>query len=339
MNFSDLMSLASGHVEARIVQTAVELGIFDALEASPLGAEAIATSRKLNPQAAELLLNALTSLQLLNKRSETFSLADISKRYLLLSSPNYVGDMIRFESSLWHCWEKLPEAIRSGKPIRPANMYQDDPDETEIFISAMDSLVKARGDAEVIASRLNWDEVGELLDVGSGPATYPIALCKKFPHLHATIFDLPATLNLTQRFVREAGIDDRVRLIAGDYRKDTIAGNYDVIFLSNIIHGEDYATNESLIRKLTNNLKPSGRIVIKDHILEDSRANPAVGANFSLLMLLTTAGGRCYSFSEIESWMKRADLSRVEQINLPSPLTSSLVIGAQSLAWRKFVLD
>ncbi|HEY2920435.1 MAG TPA: methyltransferase [Candidatus Binatia bacterium] len=329
MNFSDLMSLASGHVEARIVQTAVELGIFDALEASPLGAEAIATSHKLNPQAAELLLNALTSLQLLNKRSETFSLADISKRYLLLSSPNYVGDMIRFESSLWHCWEKLPEAIRSGKPMRPANMYQDDLDETEIFINAMDSLVKARGDAEVIASRLNWDEVGELLDVGSGPATYPIALCKKFPHLHATIFDLPATLNLTQRFVREAGIDDRVRLIAGDYRKDTIAGNYDVIFLSNIIHGEDYATNESLIRKLTKNLKLSGRIVIKDHILDDSRANPAVGAIFSLLMLLTTAGGRCYSFSEIESWMKRADLSRVEQINLPSPLTSSLVIGAQ----------
>jgi O-methyltransferase domain/Dimerisation domain len=329
MNFSQLMSLASGHVEARIVQTAVELGIFAALEASPSSAAAIATSRKLNPQATELLLNALTSLQLLNKHSETFSLADISKRFLLLSSANYVGDMIRFESSLWHCWEKLPEAICSGKPARPANMYQDDSNETAIFINAMDSLVKARGDAEIIANTLNWDEVGELLDVGSGPATYPIALCQKFGHLHATIFDLPATLNLTRRFVRQAGIEDRVHLIAGDYRKDTIPGNYDVIFLSNIIHGEGYAKNESLIRKLTNNLKLSGRMVIKDHILDDSRANPAVGAIFSLLMLLTTDGGRCYSFSEIESWMKQSGLSRVEQINLPLPLTSSLVIGAK----------
>jgi cyclopropane fatty-acyl-phospholipid synthase-like methyltransferase len=193
----------------------------------------------------------------------------------------------------------------------------------------MDSLVKARGDAEVIASMLNWDEVGELLDVGSGPATYPIALCKKFDHLHATIFDLPATLNLTQGFVREAGLEDRVRLIAGDYHKDTIPGDYDVIFLSNIIHGEDYAKNESLIRKVTNNLKLSGRIVIKDHILDDSRASPAVGAIFSLLMLLTTDGGRCYSFSEIESWMKQSGLLRVEQVNLPVPLTSSLVIGAR----------
>jgi O-methyltransferase domain/Dimerisation domain len=329
MDFSRLMSLASGHVEARIVQAAVELGIFDALEASPSSAAAIATSRKLNPQATELLLNALASLQLLKKQSETFSLADISKSYLLPSSPNYVGDMIRFESSLWHCWEKLPEAICSGKPVRSANMFQDDPDETAIFINAMDSLVKARGDAEVIASLLNWDEVGELLDVGSGPATYPIALCKKFDHLHATIFDLPATLNVTQGFVREAGLEDRVRLIAGDYRKDTIPGDYDVIFLSNIIHGEDYANNESLIRKLTSNLTLSGRIVIKDHILDDTRANPAVGALFSLLMLLTTDGGRCYSFSEVESWMKQSGLSRIEQINLPVPLTSSLVIGAR----------
>ena len=31
MNFSQLMGLASGHVEARIVQSAVEMGIFDAL--------------------------------------------------------------------------------------------------------------------------------------------------------------------------------------------------------------------------------------------------------------------------------------------------------------------
>jgi hypothetical protein len=318
MNFSDLMSMASGHVEARIVQTAVELGIFDALEASPLGAEAIATSRELHPQAAELLLNALTSLQLLNKQSDIFSLAAISKRYLLVSSPNYVGEMIRFDSSLWNCWEKLPDAIRSGKPVRPPNMYQDDANETEIFIKAMDSLVNARGDADLMANTLNWETV-----------TYPIALCRRFPNLRAAIIDLPATLNITQRFVREAGMEERIRLIPGDYRKDAIPGNYDLIFLSNIIHGEDYDNNRSLIRKLANHLKPSGRMIIKDHILDDSRANPAVGAIFSLLMLLTTDGGRCYSFNEVRAWMEGAGLSQVERIELPFPLTSSLVIGTK----------
>jgi hypothetical protein len=46
-------------------------------------------------------------------------------------------------------------------------------------------------------------------------------------------------------------------------------------------------------------------------------------------MLLTTDGGRCYSFAEIDAWMKQAGLNHVEQLDLPPPLTSSLVIAAR----------
>ncbi len=167
-----------------------------------------------------------------------------------------------------------------------------------------------------------------LLDVGSGPATYPIALCQRFAHLRATVFDLPGTLEITRRNVQRAGMDRRIELIAGDYRSDAITGRYDAIFLSNIIHGENFQKNEALIAKLAGCLNPRGRIVIKDHILDDSRVEPAVGAIFSLLMLLTTDGGRCYSFTEIATWMKNVGLSQVRQIDFPPPLTSSLVIGA-----------
>jgi hypothetical protein len=329
MDLTELMGLAGGHVEARLIQTAVELAIFDALQNSAATVEAVAGQLKLEPKATELLLNALASLELLHKRAEYFSLTEAAAKYLLKSSPQYVGAMIRFESSLWTCWEKLPEAIRSGQPVRPPNMYQGDPTETEIFINAMDSLVNARGDAAVTANAIDWSGIGELLDVGSGPATYPIALCQRFPKLRATIFDLPGTLAITERYVREAGMAERIRLIAGDYRKEPIPGSYDVIFLSNIIHGESFENNRSLIRKLVSNLKPGGQIVIKDHILDDSRTTPPIGAIFSLLMLLTTESGRCYSFNEIKSWMEQAGLSQVRQIDLPPPLTSSLVIGTR----------
>ncbi|HJU63012.1 MAG TPA: methyltransferase [Candidatus Binatia bacterium] len=329
MDFSRLMGLATGHVEARIIQTAVELAVFDALEDSGLSSEALAHRLKLEPRAAELLLNALAALDLLHKQGEQFSLAEAARKYLLRSSPFWVGGMIRFEGSVWNCWEKLPQAIRSGQPVRPANMYQDDPRETEIFIEAMDSLVNARGDAEVVARALEWNEIGELLDVGSGPASYPIYLCRKYPELRATIFDLPGTLAITQRYVRAAALMERICLITGDYRKDPIPGSYDMVFLSNIIHGEGEPENLSLIGKLIANLKPGGRLIVKDHILDDSRTTPPVGALFSLLMLLTTASGRCYSFNEIKFWMEQAGLANVEQIKLPPPLTSSLVIGTR----------
>lgn len=329
MNFSQLTALASGHVEARIVQTAVQLAVFDTLPNAPLTSSQVADRLDLEPKATELLLNALASIDLLDKQLGKFSLTEVAKRYLLKSSGEYLGGMIRFEASLWNCWEKLPDAICSGKPVRMTDMYQSDRNETEIFISAMDSLVRARGDPEAVAAALDWTAVNTLLDVGSGPATYPIALCQKFPNIHATIFDLPGTLRFTERYVNEAQLPGRIDLIPGDYRTDPVPGNYDVIFLSNIVHGESADRNAALVKKLAVRLNPAGRIVVKDHILDENRADPPVGAIFSLLMLLTTDGGRCYSFAEVRRWLELAGLNHVRQMDLPPPLTSSLVIGAR----------
>ena len=327
MDYSDLARLAGGHVEARIIQVSVQLGLFDCIGDRTPDAKQVAVSLATDLRATELLLNSLTALSLLEKKGEQFSLSTAAKTYLVGSSPNSLRGMIRFDASLWNCWERLADAVRSGKPTRPANMYQDDPGETESFIQAMDSLVKARGDAEVLANALDWGNVTDLLDIGSGPATYPIHLCRRYPKLRATIFDLPATLKITERYVREAGLEPRIKLVSGDYRRDAIPGSYDAIFLSNIIHGEGSEENQTLMTKLAANLNAGGRMIVKDHILDESRADPPVGAIFSLLMLLTTESGRCYSFNEVKSWLEKGGLSRVRKIDLPPPLTSSLIIG------------
>jgi SAM-dependent methyltransferase len=327
MEYADLARLASGHVEARIIQAAVQLEIFDTIGRSPSDTAGIAASLVLDPRAAELILNALTALKLLEKKENIFSLTPVAATYLVKKSPQYLGGMILFDASLWSCWEKLADAVRSGKPVRLPNMYQDDAQETETFIGAMDSLVRARGDAEILATVLDWTRITDFLDVGSGPATYPIYLCKKFDHLRATVFDLPGTANLTRRYIQEARMEPRVQLVTGNYRVDPIPGEYDAVLLSNIIHGEGPAENQRLISRLYANLRPGGKLIIKDHILDLTRTYPPVGAIFSLLMLLTTEAGRCYSFDEVKSWFDIASLKNTAQINLPAPLTSSLVVG------------
>jgi hypothetical protein len=327
MDFSELSRLASGHVEARIVHAAVQLGLFDALRDGPLEPVHVASALGTETRATELLLNGLVAMQLLEKRLNKFSLTATAKTYLVSDAPHSLTGMIRFDASLWNCWERLSAAVRFGKPVRAPNMYQDDPRETETFINAMDSLVQARGDGEIVATALDWRGVTELLDIGSGPATYPIALCRMYPQLRATIFDLPATIEITRRYVRAAGLDQRIRLLIGDYRSDPIPGCYEIIFLSNIIHGEGDTENRSLMMKLYSNLPTGGRLVVKDHILDATRTQPPAGAIFSLLMLLTTQSGRCYGFDEIKAWLENAGFNRVTQIDLPLPLTSSLVIG------------
>jgi hypothetical protein len=132
---------------------------------------------------------------------------------------------------------------------------------------------------------------------------------------------------VTRRFVVASGVRDRIALVAGDYRSDPIPGTYQLAFLSNIIHAESNEENERLMAKLYGCLDRDSAVIIKDHILDDSRARPSAGTLFSLLMLLTTERGRCYSFNEVKSWLEKAGFQRVHELPLSPPLTSSLVIG------------
>lgn len=330
MDFSDLARLASGHAEARIIQVAVSLGAFEALQDRGRPAPDVAASLQTDPRATEFLLNALAALGLLEKKDGLFFLNDVSSVYLVRGSEKYLGGMILFDSSLWDCWGALEEAVRSGRPARSPDMFQADPSETERFIYAMHSLVQARGDAEILTEKLDLGGVDELLDIGSGPGTYPIHFCRKQLELHATIFDLPGTLEITRKIVSSSGLSERISLVAGNYRHDPIPGSYDMIFLCNIIHSESAEENSRLMAKLYPRLNPGGRIVIKDHILDDKLTHPPVGAIFSMLMLLTTEQGRCYSFSEVKGWLEETGFTRVTEMPLPHPLTSSLVIGDKS---------
>jgi DNA-binding transcriptional ArsR family regulator len=330
MDFSDLARLAGGYLEARAVQTAVSLEIFEALKDGGADAAAVAERLGTDPRATGLLLSALTALGLLEKKAQVFHLAPVSSTYLVKSSPKYLGGMILFDASLWDVWGELEQAVRRGKPVRPPDMYQGDSAATERFICAMHSLVQARGDGQILVDAFDFGEVTDLLDIGSGPGSYPICLCRKFPRLKATIFDLPGTLRVTERFVREAGLADRIRLLSGDYRRDPIPGGYEIVLLSNIIHAEGEEENERLMRKAYLCLEAGGKIIIKDHILDDSLSRPAVGATFSLLMLLTTEAGRCYSFNEVKRWLEEAGFKNIREDKLPPPLTSSLVVGEKS---------
>ena len=299
MDFTYLDNLSSAYAESRILHAAVELNIFDAIGDKKVSAEEVAENLRTDARATVIFLNALTALNLLNKEGNLFSLTDLSRKYLLSASESCYSGMIRFESSMWKVWERLADAVRTGKSVRTPDMCQTEKKETECFIMAMHHLVSARGDAGYIADRLNLTDVRSVLDIGSGPATYPIAICKKHPHIPITIFDLPGTLEVTKRVLEGEGVSRKIKMIAGDYNKDPLPAGYDVVFLSNVIHGEDEGTNMTLMKKIFQSLNPGGRIIIKDHIMDESLTRPACGAIFSIYMLLTTKG-RDYGFHEVK---------------------------------------
>jgi len=326
MDFSYLDNLSGAYAESRILHAAVELNIFDTIGDKGMSTEDAAAKLHTDERATGLILNALTAMNLLKKEDNLFYLNDLSKKYLLSTSEACYAGMIRFESSMWNVWEGLSKAIRTGQPARTPDMYQTNRDNTECFIMAMHHLVSARGDATYLAEKLNMEGVNSLLDIGSGPGTYPVAIYKRHPGISISIFDLPGTLDITRKVLEKEGIRPRIKLISGDYNKDPLPQGFDVIFLSNIIHGEDEDANSNLMQKIYCSLNPGGRVIIKDHIMDDSLTKPVCGAIFSIYMLLTTKG-RDYGYHEVQKWLEDAGFIDITREDLPQPMSSAIVCG------------
>lgn len=330
MEFSELAGIAGAHAEARAIQVALKLGMFEALAERALDAGALAAAIGCDPGATALLANAAAALGLLEKRAAGYGLSAVSRRFLIASAPEYLGGLILFDEAIFPLWERLENSIRTGSPARTPDMYQRRPEETRRFIRAMDSLVRARGDAPWVAAHLDLSGVRAIADVGGGPGTYLIEFLRRYPALRGAILDLPATLAVAREILDERGAEVRARieLVEFDYRHQEMPPGFDAVFLSNIIHSEDARTNRALMHTCYRGLSQGGIVMIKDHVMNADLTEPAAGAVFSLYLLLTTAG-RDYSFEEISGWLSEAGFAGISRQPLPSPPFSSTVVTAR----------
>jgi SAM-dependent methyltransferase len=329
MDFAELTALAAGHVDARTIQVAVKIGVFEALAEQERDVTSLAGALGCDARAIGLLTNALVALGLLIKDSGRYRLAAAARRFLVESSDEYLGGMILFDEALFRTWSDLEQSVRSGIPARTPDMFQTNPEETERFIRAMDSLTRARGDARHLAERLDLSRVARMADVGGGPGTYLVEFLRRWPRMRGAIYDLPATLAVARRILaeREPWALQRIELVTVNYLADDLPGPCDALFLSNVIHSEDEAANQALMEKCFRALSSGGTVIIKDHIMSRDLTSPRAGALFSLHLLLTTRG-RDYGFDEVERWLAQAGFTDIVEQVLPSPpFTSSIVTG------------
>ena len=326
MDWTRLMEINEGYQVSRILQAAVDYDIFDTTEGTGATAQQVASEKGLHDGAVELLLNALASLGFLQKEGAVFSNTEATSRYLVTSSPLYFGHFIRFSSQGWDVWERLQQSLRTGTPARSPDHYQSNEAETELYIMAMHDISTARGDIFALPQRIDLSQCRNLLDVGGGPGTFTIGFCKAYPKLQGAIFDLPGTLKIAQRLLKKHEMSHRIELIPGDFKRDELPGGFDAVFLSNIIHSEDIPTNEQLMGKICGALNPGGMLIIKDHIMDEARTQPNIGAIFAVEMLLFTQG-RTYSFQEVKGWLRRVGFSQIREAPPQPPLTSSLIFA------------
>ena len=315
----ELNEMMRAFMSSRAMLTALELDIFTAV-ASGASVENVAQIMHTDPRATEMLLNALASLKLLEKRDGTFFNTAETARFFSKGSRDDARGGLLHIVNLWHRWSTLTDCVRSGTPVeartREANWVS-------AFIAAMDRSAKERAGAVVKAVGTNGIE--RMLDLGGGSGAYSIAFAHAIPGLESEILDLGDVVPIARENIRKAGLEDRITTRVGDMLRDPLGENYDLILVLAICHMFSPEENRKLFRRVHDALGPRGRLVLQDFILEPSKTAPRAAALFSLNMLVGTRAGSCYSEPEYATWLRDAGFSDVRRVRLPGP--AGLMIG------------
>jgi ubiquinone/menaquinone biosynthesis C-methylase UbiE len=310
-----IREIANAFQRSRILLTGYELGIFGALDNRRESSQDVARRLGTDWRATDRLMNALGAIGLLVKEEDRFRNSPSALRFLLPSSPDYMSGLMH-TVHLWDTWSTLTEAVRLGTLVPAPKQRRADPIVwTEAFIAAMND--RARKQAPVVAAQMDLKEGMRVLDVGGGSGAFAVAFVRAKRGVTATVFDLPNVLPLTERYVSEEGLLERIELVAGDYTTDELPGEYHLVFLSAIIHSNSPDQNRKLVRKCARALKPEGSLVVQDFIMDESRTDPPAGAFFALNMLVGTPSGDTYTESEIRDWMKEAGLFDINRVGTP----------------------
>jgi predicted O-methyltransferase YrrM len=305
----EILRLSMNFMESRILLSGAELNLFTLLKPAPLSAQEVASRIGADLRALTILLDALSAVGLLVKEGETYRCTSPVSSLLSEDAPNSVLSMVLHAAHLWRRWSGLTDAVRGAMGSKEAAQASRSAEDLRAFIGAMDVIATPL--AREIVAAVNPGSSKALLDVGGASGTYTIAFLQAVPEMKATLFDKSEVIGMARERLSRAGVLHRVTLVAGDFYQDELPQGHDLAFVSAIIHQNSLEQNLDLYHKVFRSLNRGGRMIIRDHVMENDRIHPKEGAIFAVNMLLGTPGGNTYTFREIEAGLSRAGFTGI----------------------------
>jgi SAM-dependent methyltransferase len=305
---------------ACILTAAAELDIFSVLYKRPMTAESLAGKLNSDIRATTILLDALAALGLLAKEGDNFTVPAEVAEILTEMGPGNILPAVRHLGNCLRRWSQLAQVTQTGKPADRELSIRGEAADCAAFIGAMDNF-SAPLVCQVIDC-LGPLTFRHLLDIGGGPGTWTIALLCAAPGGRATLFDLPEVTPLAKQRIADAGLSDRVSLVAGDFYVDDLPAGADFAWLSGVAHQNSRQQNRALFAKIYAALPRNGVLVIRDVVMDESRTEPVAGALFAVNMLVGTEAGGTYTFDEFREDLTTTGFKKVTLIHRDEAMSS-----------------
>jgi ubiquinone/menaquinone biosynthesis C-methylase UbiE len=323
------MQMAWGYTPTLIIEVALNLGVFDALDKSPQTSPQLARQIRATERGLTAILNALVGLQLLARKGSRYTLTPESASFLVSTRVPYYGAFFHHTTrQLIPKWLQLGKVVRTGRPASEVNSHNGG---ASFFAGFVESLFPLSFPAaSALGEHLRLSKARRpvnVLDIAAGSGVWGIALAKQSPHVKIAAVDWPEVLKVTERVARRHGLGRRLTKIPGDLLEVNYGNGHNIATLGHILHSEGRDRSRRLLKKVNKALSPGGTIAIMEFMVDHDRSGPPMGLLFAVNMLVNTKAGDTFSFKELSAWLREAGFRNPRLLDVPA--VSPLVLATK----------
>jgi len=327
-----LFDLVAGFVYSQVLLACVRLRLFEILSEGPQTVPALAGRLSLTEDAAERLLAAAASLELVQRRS--------GGRYGLgpLGAP-MVGDtaisaMVEHHAALYADLRD-PVALLRGQAgsaalaqywpyatsETPGALQAERVTEYSALMSASQPLI-----AEQVLAAYPFERHRCVLDVGGGEATFLRAVAAQAPHLRLMVFDLPAVAEQARARLAEAGLSDRAQAHGGSFFDDPLPQGADLVTLVRVLFDHSDERALAILKAVRRVLPDDGTLLIAEPMAGTPGAE-AMGDAYFGFYLLAMGKGRSRGPEALQTLLHQAGFTAARLLPTHLPLQTQVMVA------------
>lgn len=318
-----IMQALGGHLAAKYLMVAGQVGLFEVLGQGALPLDTLARHTSLPPRTLRILADALVATGFLEREGDAYANSAVAATFLAGAPGPDMRPILRlWDQVVYQQWAGLEEALRTARATLGYAHFT--PAQQEIFSLGVAALTAPA--AQALAAAYDFSGSRAVLDLAGGTGSFLRALLGRYPHLRTTLVELPATVEVVRQVLAQVPGGEAIEIIAGDVRTDPVPPGYDTIVLANIVHLFSPATNRALLQRIRAVADAETRLLLIDFWTDPTHTQPGFAALMAGEFLIVSGDGDVYSVEEVRAWLHECGWLLLEQRPLAGP--ASLLIAA-----------
>ena len=328
---ANLFDLCAGFVYSQTLFACVRLRLFEQIKTAPATADALAARLSIPVDAMKALLNAASSLRLVERRGEgRYGLGPLGAAMLGNSG---IAAMVEHHSALYadladpvallrgeNCNGQLARYWPYARGETSSRLTRDDVSAYTDLMAASQPMV-----AEMVLGAYSLARHRCLLDIGGGDGSFLIQAAQSAPRLELKLFDLPEVAEIARGRLTGAGLAQRAAVTGGHFLSDALPRGADVISLIRVVHDHDDDVVRQLFERVRDALPRAGTLVIGEP-MSGFAGSGTVSAYFEVY-LYAMGSGRPRGFDDFVKLLKSAGFSQVRHIPTRIPMIASVIVA------------